>query len=66
MNIEVADWFIKNFTKTNELILDPFLGTGTTGVSALKNNREFIGIEISKEYYDYAKQRIETESAVLF
>ena len=59
MNIEVADFIIKNFTQQNEIILDPFMGTGTTGVSCLKNNRNFIGIEIAKEYYDYAKERIE-------
>ena len=66
MNIEVADWFIKNFTKPGETILDPFLGTGTTGVSAFKHQRNFIGIEISKEYFDYAQQRIDRETAVLF
>jgi len=59
MNIEVADFIIENFTQQNEIILDPFMGTGTTGVSCLKNNRNFIGIEIAKEYYDYAKERIE-------
>tara|TARA_R100000231_G_scaffold139330_1_gene120213 strand:+ start:1270 stop:1947 length:678 start_codon:yes stop_codon:yes gene_type:complete len=66
MNIEVADWFIKNFTQPGETILDPFLGTGTTGVSALKNNREFIGIEIAKEYFDYAQERINNETRTLF
>lgn len=66
MNTEVADWFIKNFTKPGETILDPFLGTGTTGVSAFKHQRNFIGIEISKEYFDYAQQRIDRETAVLF
>jgi len=59
MNIEVADYIIKNFTQEDEIILDPFMGTGTTGISCLQNNRTFIGIEIAKEYYDYAKNRIE-------
>lgn len=66
MNIEVADWFIENFTQPGETILDPFLGTGTTGVSAFRNHRKFIGIEISKEYFDYAQQRIDRETSVLF
>jgi len=66
MNIEVADWFIENFTQPGETILDPFLGTGTTGVSAFRNHRNFIGIEISKEYFDYAQQRIDRETSVLF
>lgn len=58
MNIEVADFIIENFTKENEIILDPFMGTGTTGVSCLKNKRNFIGIEIAQEYYDYSIDRI--------
>ena len=66
MNIQVADWFIKNFTQVGETVLDPFLGTGTTAISCEKHLRKFIGIEISKEYFEYAKQRIDKETAVLF
>jgi site-specific DNA-methyltransferase (adenine-specific) len=43
----------------NNTVLDPFLGSGTTGVVAIQNNRKFIGIEINKEYFDIAKKRIE-------
>lgn len=66
MNIEVADFIIKNFTNENEIILDNFMGTGTTGVSCVENNRQFIGIEIAKEYYDYSKLRIENAQGGLF
>tara|TARA_B100001250_G_scaffold148226_1_gene126974 strand:+ start:1056 stop:1730 length:675 start_codon:yes stop_codon:yes gene_type:complete len=59
MHDDVADFFIQNFTKEGEVILDPFLGSGTTGVSCLKNNRDFIGIELVEEYYFKAQQRIE-------
>lgn len=45
-------------SKENKIVLDPFLGSGTTGVCAVKNNRKFIGIEISKEYFDIAENRI--------
>ena len=66
MNIEVADFIIKNFTQENEIVLDPFMGTGTTGISCLQNNRTFIGIEIAKEYYEYATERINNTQTGLF
>jgi len=39
-------------------VLDPFFGTGTTGLVALKNNRNFIGIELSLEYVKIAEKRL--------
>jgi site-specific DNA-methyltransferase (adenine-specific) len=45
-------------SKENQTILDPFMGSGTTGVVAKKLKRKFIGIEINKEYFEIAKQRI--------
>lgn len=42
-----------------ELILDPFMGSGTTAVAALKLNRNFIGIELSPDYYNVARKRLE-------
>jgi site-specific DNA-methyltransferase (adenine-specific) len=45
-------------SKENNVVLDPFLGSGTTGVCAIQNNRKFIGIEISKEFFEIAKNRI--------
>lgn len=59
MKQEVSDWFIKKFTKENNLILDCFMGLGTTGISCKKLNRNFIGIEINEEYFNIAKERIE-------
>ena len=58
MNKEIADYFINNFTQENETILDPFLGSGTTGISCIENNRKFIGIELSSEYCETAEKRI--------
>ena len=58
MNQDVSDFFIENFTQENEIILDCFMGTGTTGMSCNKYNRNFIGIEITKEYFDYAVGRL--------
>ena len=50
---------ILSSTNENELILDPFCGSGTTGVVACKNNRRFIGIDNKLEYLELAKRRIE-------
>jgi site-specific DNA-methyltransferase (adenine-specific) len=50
---------IQLYSFTGDIILDPFMGSGTTAVSALKTNRKFVGYEISKEYIDLAKKRIE-------
>ena len=49
---------IISWSKEGDTVLDPFLGSGTTGKMAKKLSRNFIGIEISQEYLDIAKQRI--------
>ena len=59
MHPDVADWFVKQFTQQGEVILDPFIGIGTTGVACVRNNRNFIGFEIVKEYSDMANRNIE-------
>lgn len=41
------------------MVLDPFMGSGTTGVAAIKSGRNFTGIEIDAEYFRIAKDRIE-------
>ena len=48
-----------NFLKVPDVVLDPFMGSGTTGEVAKMLNRDFIGIEIDKEYFNIAKNRIE-------
>jgi site-specific DNA-methyltransferase (adenine-specific) len=52
---------IKSWSNKNDLIYDPFMGSGTTAVAAIKHDRQFIGSELSKEYCDIANKRIETE-----
>ena len=49
---------IKIHTNKNDVVLDPFMGSGTTGVACLNTDRNFIGIEIDKSYYEIAKQRL--------
>ena len=47
------------FTNPDQTILDPFMGSGTTGVACAKMGRKFIGIEIEPKYFDIACKRIE-------
>lgn len=49
------------FTKTSGTILDPFMGSGTTGVACAKLGRKFIGIEMEEKYFDIACKRIEEQ-----
>jgi len=56
--INLIEQLIKIFSKENALIVDPFMGSGTTGVCCKNLNRSFIGIELNKEYYDISNKRI--------
>ena len=56
--LPVMEWIIRNFTQEGETILDPFMGSGTTGVACAKLGREFMGIELHEPYYEIAKKRI--------
>ncbi len=58
MKQEVSDWFIEKFTKDNDIVIDPFMGLGTTGISCKNNNCNFIGIELDEKYFSIAKERI--------
>ena len=58
MKQEVADWFIEKFTKEGDTVLDPFAGTGTTGVACRNLNRNFILIEQEPEYVKIIKDRL--------
>ena len=60
--LSLPSWFIKLFTKEGDLILDPFLGSGTTSISASLLGRNSIGIEILPEYYEIAIERFFKET----
>lgn len=61
MKQEVSDWFIENFTEENDVVLDPFMGAGTTGVSCKKYNRYYIGFEKYSQYVELGNNRIKCE-----
>lgn len=50
---------VADFTKPDDVILDPFMGSGTTGVAAVMAGRRFVGIEMNERYFDIACKRIE-------
>jgi DNA modification methylase len=56
--VSLMQWCIRRLKRTSETILDPFMGSGTTGVAAVKLGRKFIGIEIEPRYFDIAVRRI--------
>ena len=50
---------IENSSQEGEIVLDPFMGVGSTGMASVELNRRFIGIELDENYFEIAKQRIE-------
>jgi len=60
-NIGDARYFIKHLTDPGDLVLDTFLGTGTTGIAALKLKRRFMAVEIVEKNYRIALGRIRKE-----
>lgn len=56
--VYVMRWLIERLTNKGDVVLDPFMGCGTTGVACKELNREFIGIELDEKYYNIAYKRI--------
>lgn len=57
-NVDLMEVLVNNSSQEGEIVLDPFMGIGSTGIAAVRNNRRFIGIEIDEKYYNIAVQRI--------
>ena len=56
--LDLLERIILASTNEGDLILDPFMGSATTGVAALKHNRKFVGIEKEKEFVELAEKRL--------
>lgn len=57
--IALLEQFVKLLSNEGDIVFDPFMGSGSSGVAALRNNRKFIGIELLSEYFHTANKRLE-------
>lgn len=62
--LDITMKIIRNSSKEGQTILDPFMGSGTTGVACKKLNRNFIGVELAKDYYNIAERRINEQGGL--
>lgn len=56
--LALFEWLVRTYTNENDLVVDPCMGSGTTGIACLNTNRRFIGFEKDPEYFETAKERI--------
>ena len=56
--VELLEHLIKIFSKKDSIVLDPFMGSGSTGVACKNLDRKFIGIELNDLYYKLSKHRV--------
>jgi site-specific DNA-methyltransferase (adenine-specific) len=56
--VELPKWFIKLFTIPGDIVLDPFVGSGTTAAAAIQTARKYVGIDINPEYVDMSRTRV--------
>ena len=57
--LSIIQTFVLNSSVENDIVLDIFMGSGTTGIACINTNRNFIGIELDEDYFNIAKERIE-------
>lgn len=61
--VDLLEFYINNSSAEGDIIFDPFMGVGSTGIACLNTNRNFVGMEIDEEYFNIAKERIEKHQA---
>lgn len=59
--VDLPAWFIKLFTEPGDIVLDPFMGSGTTAVACVRLGRKYIGFELNPQYVEVAQQRLDKE-----
>ena len=66
--VSIVEEFLNLLTQEGDIVLDPFIGAGSTAIAAIKRNRNFIGFDINADYCEYARKRIEqaTQQQKLF
>jgi len=64
--LDLMRWVIREYTNPGDTVLDPFMGSGTTGVACCMEGRNFIGIELDPHYYAIAERRIANAQPPLF
>jgi DNA modification methylase len=61
--VHLMAWLVQLISKKGDIVLDPFMGSGTTGVACMQLDRNFIGIEMEEDYIKIAESRIENEGS---
>ena len=56
---DLCEYLIKTYSNEGDIVLDNCIGSGTTAISAINTNRNYIGFELDKNYFDIANKRIE-------
>ena len=56
--LDITEKIIRNSSQEGQIVFDPFMGSGTTGIACKNLNRDFIGCEIDKNYFTIAEERI--------
>lgn len=59
MPLKLAEFLVQNFSKENDLVLDPYSGSGTTAIASKKGGRNFIGIDINQDYINLSMKRVQ-------
>ena len=62
--VDLIQMFIENSSNEGDFVLDPFMGSGSTGVACVRTNRNFIGIELAEKYFNIAKEQLEQVNQV--
>ena len=64
--VALLEYLVKTYTNEGDIVLDCCIGSGTTAIACIKNNRRFIGFELEKKYYDIAMKRIKEAQQTIF